>query len=138
MQEGYKTRQRAAILELLRARGGEHLTAKDIISELNRCGIPVGKATVYRSLQRLIEQGSVRKYNFGEGKSARFEYQPEPQNYHLKCAYCGALIHLKCNYIDKLPEHVYQEHGFALDAEQIMLVGRCSQCGGINKTQGDE
>ncbi len=141
MAEGYKTRQRAVILELLRAHGGEHFTAEEIVTLLERYGRPVGKATVYRNLERLIEQGSVRKYQFGEGKSACFEYQPGPlpEHYHLKCACCGALTHLKCDYIDKLAEHVHEEHGFELDAAQIVLVGRCVQCADKQRARpGDE
>lgn len=144
MAEGYKTRQRAVILELLRAHSGEHFTAEEIATLLERYGRPVGKATVYRNLERLIEQGSVRKYQFGEGKSACFEYQqgPQPQHYHLKCARCGALTHLRCDYIDKLSEHVYNEHGFELDAAQLVLVGCCAQCADKQRTlpghQNDE
>ncbi len=130
MSGDYKTRQRAVILELLRAHSGEHFTAEEIVTLLERYGRPVGKATVYRSLERLIEQGSVRKYPLGDGKSACFEYQPGPQpaHYHLKCVHCGALTHLKCEYIDKLSEHVYNEHGFALDVAQLVLVGCCAPC----------
>lgn len=137
MAGGYKTRQRAVVLELLKAHSGEHFTAEEIVTLLERHGRPVGKATVYRCLDRLIEQGSVKKYQFGEGKSACFEYQPGPlpQHYHLKCAYCGALTHLKCGYLDKLPEHVYKEHGFELDAAQIMLVGCCAQCAEKRRAQ---
>ncbi len=137
MAEGYKTRQRAVILEVLKAHSGEHFTAEEIATLLERYGRPVGKATVYRCLERLIEQGSVKKYQFGEGKSACFEYQPgpQPQHYHLKCAYCGALTHLECAYIDKLPEHVYKEHGFELDAAQIVLVGCCAQCADKRRAQ---
>jgi Fur family ferric uptake transcriptional regulator len=140
MAEGYKTRQRAVILELLKVHIGEHLTADEIATLLERYGRPVGKATVYRCLERLIAQGSVKKYQFGEGKSACFEYQSgiQPPHYHLKCAHCGALTHLECGYLDKLPEHVYKEHGFELDAAQIVLVGCCAQCAEKRRTQQEE
>lgn len=130
MAEGYKTKQRAFIVELLKEYRGRHLTAEEIATLLEQRGNAVGKATVYRCLERLIEQGGVKKYLFGEGKSACYEYQLGQQSphYHLKCSQCGALTHLECEYLDSLPEHVYEHHGFTLDAAQIMLVGCCEQC----------
>ncbi|MFV0496907.1 MAG: Fur family transcriptional regulator [Candidatus Fimivivens sp.] len=137
MTAGYKTWQRSAILALLKAHIGEHFTADEIATLLQRDSKSVGRATVYRCLERLMAQGCVKKYPFGEGKSACFEYHPEPQpqHYHLKCGNCGALTHLECNYLDKLSDHVYEAHGFELDAAQIVLVGCCITCSEQQRAQ---
>ena len=130
MSDGYRTRQRAVVLALLKEHHGQHLTAEEIVALLDARGSAVGKATVYRCLERLIVQGNVKKYCYGEGKSACYEYQPEEGHvhYHLKCAHCGALSDLECAYLDRLPEHVYAHHGFTLDAAAIVLMGSCAEC----------
>lgn len=130
MVAGYKTKQRTFILALLKEHRGRHFTAEEIVVLLEQRGNAVGKATVYRCLERLIEQGNVKKYLYGEGKSACYEYQPEQHHahYHLKCELCGALTHMECEFLDKLPEHVYAHHGFTLDAAAIVLVGHCARC----------
>lgn len=129
MANTYKTRQRLLIEELLKLHKGEHLTADEIVSLLESQGKPVGKATVYRCLEKLIERGEVKKYIFGEGKSACYEYQNQSDaQYHLKCSVCGELTHLECEMLDKLPQHIFEHHGFKLDAVQTVLMGCCSKC----------
>lgn len=139
MPQEYKTRQRAMIEALLAEHSGEHLTADEVAALLRERGEAVGKATVYRCLERLIECGTVKKYLFGEGKSACYEYRAEAEHqcYHLKCSQCGALTHMECEFLDELPEHVLEHHGFTLDASQIVLVGRCEKCSqkALNKKQ---
>jgi len=129
--QNYKTRQRAVIEQLLKEKAGEHLTADDIALILSRRGYSVGKATVYRCLDRMMEQGCVKKYSFGEGESARYEYHADaqPLRYHLRCSHCGELLHLECRELDKLPQHIFEHHGFTLDVSQLVLVGCCEKCG---------
>lgn len=128
MSQQYKTRQRAVVEQLLAEHTGEHLTAESIVSLLAEKGESVGKATVYRTLERLTEQGTVKKYLFGEGKSACYEYCAGKPLYHLRCCECGELTHLDCEFLDELPEHVFEHHGFTLDSSQIVLVGKCAKC----------
>ena len=60
MENSYNTKQGSLILSLLQKQPGRHFTADDIISELAKGGRPVGKATVYRHLDKLIMHGLVR------------------------------------------------------------------------------
>ena len=138
MAQAYKTKQRLIIEGFLKERAGEHLTADDIVFMLEQRGRPVGKATVYRCLERLMEQGMVKRYAFGEGKSASYEYQEEAEKgrYHLKCCGCGELTHLECELLDRLPEHILEHHGFTLDAGQTVLMGRCEKCSGHTQNGG--
>ena len=136
MAKDYKTKQRAAIEQLLKQHSGEHFTADEIIAELNKSGASVGKATVYRCLERMMEQGVVKRYAFNEDKSASYEYLPESSkaSYHLKCCGCGEMTHLECDLLDTLPAHILEHHGFTLDAAQTVLMGKCEKC---RRAQGD-
>ena len=135
MAEGYRTRQRTLVLSLLKRLGDRHLTAEEISRYLAEEGNPVGKATVYRCLDRLVEQGTVRKFPLGEGESACYQYQTGEchSHYHLKCACCGALLHLECSYIDGMAEHLKATHGFLLDPSKIVLYGLCGKCAAEKK-----
>ncbi len=130
MADGYKTRQRTLVVSLLERLGDRHLTAEEIVSLLAAEGNPVGKATVYRCLDRLVEQGTARKFLLGEGECACYQYQAGDchSHYHLKCARCGALLHLECSYIDGMAEHLKATHGFLLDPSKIVLYGLCERC----------
>ena len=66
----YKTKQREIILGLLKDNYNRHMTADEVILFLQEQNTPVGKATVYRYLDCLVEQGIIRKYAAPEGKGA--------------------------------------------------------------------
>lgn len=132
MENSYNTKQGSLILSLLQKQPGRHFTADDIISELANDGRPVGKATVYRHLDKLIKQGLVRKYIAEEGQSACFEFIDKSGNckshYHLKCSGCGRLLHVECGYLDELAQHVLEHHGFVISPEKTVLYGMCEKC----------
>ena len=52
----------------------------------------IGRATVYRTLQWMVDAGIARKVDFGEGRS-RFEpsYR-HPRHFHLICTTCHSLV----------------------------------------------
>ena len=92
---GYNTKQGELILNLLKSSGGRHLTAEDISHILGERGCPVGKATVYRHLEKMLREGSVRKFVLHDGESACYQYVGDSadccNHYHLKCSECGKL-----------------------------------------------
>lgn len=132
METSYTTRQGELILSFLKKEPGRHFTVDDIIKSLAQSGKSVGKATVYRHLDKLIKLGRVRKYIVDEGSSACFEYIGEEhhchEHYHLKCSYCGELLHVQCEYLDKVAEHVLGHHGFVISPEKTVLYGVCENC----------
>ena len=58
----YKTKHRDEILEILQENEREHMTAGQILDELKARGVSIGVATIYRQLDRLVEEGAVNKY----------------------------------------------------------------------------
>lgn len=62
------TRQRMVVAEVLLA-GPRHMTAEQILDELEQVGLRVSKATVYNTLKALTEHGLVRQINLGDGHS---------------------------------------------------------------------
>ena len=58
----YKSKHRDEILKILRENEREHMTAGQILDELKARGVSIGVATIYRQLDRLVEEGAVNKY----------------------------------------------------------------------------
>ena len=54
MEHSYNTKQGELILNLIKSEEGKHFTADEIINLLAKEGKKVGKATVYRHLDKLI------------------------------------------------------------------------------------
>ena len=57
----YQTKQMKQILTYLQTIEGTHVTAADVCSYFKEQGINVGTTTVYRNLEKMVEQGLVAK-----------------------------------------------------------------------------
>lgn len=133
MERVYKTKQRSNIIDFLKQNNDKHITADEIIEHFKSIKEPIGKATVYRCLDNLVEENIIRRYAISErGTAACYQYINEnnecKEHYHMKCTKCGKLIHLNCNEIKELSEHIYKEHKFRLDECKTILYGTCENC----------
>ena len=129
---GYQTRQKERILTCLKENAHRHMTADMIVAGLRDQGEPVGQTTVYRHLERLVQDNRVMRFAGAEGASACYQYVERPENhknhYHLVCSACGRMIHLDCREMDDLREHMLRDHRFILDSCKTVLYGRCEDC----------
>ena len=50
------------------------------------------------------------------------------EHLHLKCVRCGKIIHMDCDFMDEVREHLMRGHGFALQCEGTVLYGYCEAC----------
>ena len=128
----YKTWQRERIWEYLCAHSDRHVSAEDIAGHLRQQGMAVGKSTVYRTLDRLVEQGVLRRFYLEEGMSACYQLIPEDgrchEHFHLKCLCCGQLIHMECTFLQEVQAHIMQEHRFLIDQSKTVFYGLCESC----------
>lgn len=129
---GYRTRQKEKIYAYLLQNKDRHLTAQDISAYLSGEGTPVAAATIYRYLEKLVEQGEIRKYNLDEKSGACFQYVGADKvcltHFHLKCVRCNQLIHTDCTYLQQLDAHIFEHHGFRVDNSKTVLYGVCAAC----------
>lgn len=130
----YKTRQKSEILNYLRNTDHSHVTAGDICMYFKDHSISISQATVYRQLEQLTEEGIVNKYIIDERSPACYEYIEKEKDchqdgcYHFRCESCGKLIHLHCEEIDAIRQHLQKEHQLQLDPFRTVLYGLCQDC----------
>lgn len=129
---GYRTKQREFIEQYLQNSGSKHVTAEDILTFLKEQDTPVSKATVYRYLDKMLEQGLIRKYTVEEGMGACYQYVTDhagcKEHFHLKCNKCGKLFHVSCDWMNQMQAHVFEEHGFVIDNSKTVFYGLCREC----------
>ncbi len=130
----YKTKQRKVLLDYFETFPGVHVTAGDICEYFRSCKTPIGQSTVYRNLERMVEEGIIKKYIIDSNSPACFEYV-EPGShmdaetcFHCKCEKCGKLIHLECEEIAAFKSHLTEEHRFRLDPVRTVFYGLCDEC----------
>ena len=130
----YVTQQRKDLLEYLQTVEGQHVTAADICDCFHRSGRKIGMTTVYRQLEKMVDEGIVRKYIIDANSPACFEYVGEgevcqnPVCFHCKCEKCGRLIHLHCDELEGIGAHLREHHHFALNAMRTVFYGLCEDC----------
>ncbi len=125
------TRQKKVIADCIARQNGGHITAEQIEHILNEEGEKVGKATIYRCLKQLEEQGKIRKYTFSQGKSACYQLLTDPcctMHSHLQCQKCGSVEHIENDTVIKMIKLIEDEAGFDIDAEKTMFYGLCRNC----------
>ena len=129
----YKTRQREKLLSFLRTTQDEHVTVNEVCGHFQRCGCPIGTATVYRHLERMVDEGLVSKYQIDANSPACFAYVGQDSHqgeacFHCKCERCGRLIHLHCEELEGLGAHVLVHHGFQINPMRTVFYGLCADC----------
>ena len=133
MRGEYNTRQKREILAFLRQHELEPYSVDDLVFRMQEQGEKIGRTTVYRYLEQLAEQGSVRKYQNAQSVT-QYQHIENPANcdghFHMMCKRCGRLYHVDCALMDELTRHIYSEHSFRLDPRETILVVICGRCAG--------
>lgn len=123
----YQTKHKFQLINYLQRNEDRHLSISEIQKDLP--DIPL--ATLYRLIDSLVENNQVRKYIIGPNSSCCFQYIGEKDCYHhfhLICERCGKLIHLECDEVNQLLNHIKDEHNFDIDISKINLYGLCKDC----------
>ncbi|MBR3242134.1 MAG: transcriptional repressor [Parasporobacterium sp.] len=135
----YKTKQKEILVNYLKSMPGVHFTAGDICDYMKTQGETIGQSTVYRRLESLVDEGILNKYTVDGTSSACFEYVGADSHgnetvcYHCKCEKCGKLIHLHCDEIKEIQEHLLKGHRFQMDPRRTVFYGLCEKCRGANE-----
>lgn len=133
-KKSYQTKQRDEVLRCMKSFGDAHFTAADVVSRLHRKGSAIGRATVYRALDRMAEGGELRRYVVDGTTAACYQWVEAPQDvschehFHLKCEGCGRLIHVECDELSRIAMHMKEDHGFQIDHTKTVFYGRCEDC----------
>ena len=133
-KSGYKTRQKDILLNYLEARPGDHITAGEVCEHFRSKGETIAQATIYRRLESLVDEGILNKYVLDANTPACFEYVNPKEHvggetcFHCKCVKCGKLIHLHCDELTELGEHLLSSHRFLLDPLRTVFYGECEEC----------
>jgi len=132
-------------LERLRPRGGKrsskreqivsvflrqegHLSADDLVDLIRAEDKRISRATVYRTLQWMVDAGIARKVDFGEGRF-RFEHSyRHPRHFHLVCKTCNQSSEFLSSDIEALIEEIAAARGFAASQSILQIHGECEDC----------
>jgi Fur family ferric uptake transcriptional regulator len=121
------THQRALIWEALVRAEGRHLAAREIAEFVQAAAPGLHQATIYRTLDVFVEDGLVRRTDFGDGR-ALYEIAAEHRHHHVVCTACGAVQHVHDESVRPALARVERESGFELSDAELTFYGLCADC----------
>ncbi len=105
-----------------------HLTADDLVALIRREDQRISRATIYRTLQWMVDAGIARKVDFGEGRF-RFEHSyRHPRHFHLICKTCNRSFEFLSSDIEALLEEVAAARNFTPRQSVLQIHGTCEAC----------
>ena len=89
---------------------------------------PVGIASIYRTLDLLVELRLVQKVDLGGG-TARYERAAgHDHHHHVVCGDCGKVEPFSDERLETAMESLAGTLGYALDTHDVVLRGACGDC----------
>jgi Fur family transcriptional regulator, peroxide stress response regulator len=117
------TPQRLAILHYLNG-NKSHPSAETIYKAVLKQFPTMSFATVYNTLETLLNKGSIRELKIETGKK-RYDYDITP-HHHIICIECKKIVDLYKDYKIPLPDDITQE--FELINKNVEFYGTCQNC----------
>jgi Fur family ferric uptake transcriptional regulator len=124
---GKRSSKREQIVNVFLRQEG-HLSADDLVDLIRKEDHRISRATVYRTLQWMVDAGIARKVDFGEGRF-RFEHSyRQPRHFHLICKTCHRSFEFLSSDIEGLVEEVAAARNFTASQSVVQIYGTCEEC----------
>ena len=117
-----KTHQKQVILDALAVLKFNHPTALDVLQQISTSNPSMSKATVYRNLKDLADQGKIVRMQSEDGLE-RYDCNTH-SHAHFKCNLCGQLFDLD----EDLGANIKHNCTFRVESIDVLLRGTCGKC----------
>lgn len=103
-----------------------HPTAEEVFLYISKDHPSIGKATVYRTLNKLVENGKAIKVSNPVGAD-HFDATLEP-HYHIQCRECGNVEDIFVTIPSKMLQKACETSTYQVDSAMVHFWGLCPKC----------
>lgn len=124
------TRPRKLIADRLieLANSGVDFTVEDLWQELRQAESRIGRATVYRSVEKLVNMGLLTRVDFADGTHHYRVCSGNQHHHHLTCTQCHRVVDIDiCLPADQFT-NIGIQADFVIEGHSLTLFGRCKNC----------
>lgn len=119
------TKQRSMVAALL-SQESTFRSAQQVHAQLREQGESVGLATVYRTLQALVEDESVDAIRTDDGQM-RYRWCSSGHHHHLVCRECGVTVEVVGPAVERWADRIALDHGFTNVSHTLEIMGTCAK-----------
>jgi Fur family ferric uptake transcriptional regulator len=111
-----------------------HFTTEQLLKDLQNANLNISRATVYRTLSKLVDAGLLRKLELGSDTYFDHDYG-YPQHEHLLCERCKRLIEFQHPAIEAAIGEICGEQQFQATGHTLIIRGTCAECNRARATK---
>jgi Fur family ferric uptake transcriptional regulator len=125
-----QTRPRRLIADRLveLAVSGENFTIDDLWQEMRELDPHLGRATVYRSVEKLVTLGLLDRVDFADGTHLYRVCGENHHHHHLTCTKCHLVVEVDICLPEEQLNAIGHETNFDIEGHSLTLFGRCKSC----------
>ena len=131
-----QTAERFAILDEIYAEAG-HFDADELFIRLKEKRIRVSRATVYNTLELLLDCDLVVKHQFGKAQAKYERAYAYWQHDHLICVDCGEVLEFCDPRLHRIKETLAEIFQFAITHHALHMYGHCQREACPNRDKAD-
>jgi Fur family ferric uptake transcriptional regulator len=109
------------------ARTGEAFSTDDLWQGLRAAHGRIGRATVYRSIEQLVESTVLDRVELSDG-SRRYRVCGGSHHHHLVCNSCNRVVDFRECLSPQTIDEIGRRHGFTVEDHKLTVYGTCSSC----------
>jgi Fur family transcriptional regulator, ferric uptake regulator len=116
------TKERTRLLDFIFDQDG-HFSADELNFEMQKLGLKVSRATLYRSLSQMVDAGILSESDFGHGHT-HYEITLGTQPHvHLICTDSGDVREVHSQKLEDVVNELARKEGFKVNRYKIQLFG---------------
>ena len=107
---------------------GSVFSAGELLRKLRRTNPRIGRATLYRSLDKLVRMKVLDRIEFADGTHSYRMCGSDHHHHHLACTKCHRVVELDfCLELGQIAA-IGKQQGFEIADHSITLFGLCREC----------
>ncbi len=113
---------------ILLGKSGAAFSAEDLIQRLHRSNPRIGRATVYRSIEKLVKMKVLDRIDFNDGTHYFRLCSSRGHHHHLACTHCHRVVDMELCLDEGEMASIERENNFTIEDHAITLFGLCKDC----------
>ena len=103
-------------------------SAEDLIRKLHKSNPKIGRATIYRSIEKLLLMKVLERIDFADGRHFFRLCESDGHHHHLACTSCHRVVDLEFCLSENQIAAIGKQQDFSIEDHSITLFGLCRAC----------